>query len=84
MADSASNSQTKSSKIVTNCSNSQLDSLPLENVMDLLDLGFFDCDEEILEQVNSLETDVRFSFVLFFLLVFFSVKGYDINLFSFS
>ena len=32
--------------------------LPLEDVMDLLDSGFFDCDEEIIQQVNSLESDV--------------------------
>ena len=34
------------------------DSMSMEDVLDLLDNGFFDCDEEILQQVNTLESDV--------------------------
>ena len=34
----------------------------IEDIMGLLEEGFFDCDEEILQQVNSLESDVSFVF----------------------
>ena len=59
MAEATSNIQSKSTKM----SDSNCNSLPLEDVMDLIDSGFFDCDEEILQQVNSLETDVSILFL---------------------
>lgn len=33
-------------------------SVPIEDALSLLESGFFDCDEEMLQQVNSLESDV--------------------------
>ena len=34
--------------------------VPIEDALGLLDSGLFDCDEEIIQQVNSLESDVSF------------------------
>ena len=31
---------------------------PIDDVLSLLDSGFFDCDEEILEEMKSLESEV--------------------------
>ena len=51
----------KFSKMAASTSKTQAiisNSVPIEDALSLLDSGFFDCDEEMLQQVNSLESDV--------------------------
>jgi len=44
-------------KMAASSSNSGSD-YPIEDILSLLDAGFFDCEEEISEQINSMESDV--------------------------
>ena len=44
-------------KMASNSGSSGCD-YPIEDVLSLLDAGFFDCEEEVLEQIISMESDV--------------------------